>query len=299
MYSGASLVTFAWEASNSVLQSLKEQNSADMVAQRLLQSPEPELARVIATAVRHLHHAVREVRPSPRDWRAAIDFVTEVGQASNERRQEWVLLFDLLGVTQLIEEINVSRPKGTTPSTPRGPFYRADTPKLPLGSDISLDGIGDPLFVTGHVRDLDGCPVPDASVETWQANGQGLYENQEPDLQPEFNLRGFFRVDAKGDFHYRTVCPAGFRVPDDGPAGQLMARLGYPLQRPAHLSFLISAPGFDTLSTQIYDRSDPSLGADPLFGVKPELLGDFGQAAGEGASLDFTFVLARSRRATR
>jgi hydroxyquinol 1,2-dioxygenase len=285
---------------SALLQPLQEQNSAEIVVQRLLRGPEPELARVIATVVRHLHQAVREVRPSPQAWRSAIEFVTEVGHASDERRQEWVLLSDLLGLTQLIEEINVPRPGGATPNTPRGPFYRPDAPSKPLGADICLDGIGERLLVSGQVRDLDGRPVPGALVETWQANAEGQYENQQPDLQPEFNLRGKFRADENGEFHYRTIRPAGFSVPHDGPVGELMGRLGYPLQRPAHLSFIVSAPDFETISTQIYDRSDTSLGADPLLGAKPELLGEFRPAASDGAkawALDVTFVMARARRA--
>ncbi len=285
------------------LQPMHEQNSAEIVVQRLLRGPEPELARVIATVVRHLHQAVREVRPSMQGWRDAVEFLTEVGHASDERRQEWVLLSDLLGVTQLIEEINSARPKGATPNTARGPFYRPDAPRLPLGADICLDGAGEQLVVTGHVLDLDGRPVVGASVETWQANRHGQYENQQPDLQPEFNLRGHFRTDDKGDFTYRAIRPAGYKVPDDGPAGQLMGRLGYPLYRPAHISFLISAPGFDTLSTQIYDRADAHLDLDPLYGVKPELVADLcrlpSAAPTPSWGLDYTFVLARSRKAGR
>ena len=285
-----------------VLQTLQEQNSAEMVARRLAGSVDPELARVVSTIVRHLHQAVREVRPSMQDWRAAVEFLTEVGHASDERRQEWVLLSDLLGVTQLVEEINSVRPKGATPNTARGPFYRPDAPRLPLGADICLDGAGEPLFVTGHVRDLDGRPVAGASVETWQANGHGQYENQQPDLQPEFNLRGHFRADDNGDVTYRTVRPGGYKVPDDGPAGHLMGRLGYPLYRPAHISFLVSAPGFDTLSTQVYDRADPNLDLDPLYGVKPGLVADLRRvpsAVPPSWCLDFTFVLARSRKVGR
>ncbi|MDB4273565.1 6-chlorohydroxyquinol-1,2-dioxygenase [bacterium] len=285
------------------LLALREQNSADVVARRLADSVDPDQARVVATIVRHLHQAVREVRPSMQDWRAAVEFLTEVGHASDERRQEWVLLSDLLGVTQLVEEINSTRPKGSTPNTARGPFYRPDAPRLPLGADICLDGVGERLVVTGHIRDLDDRPVAGASIETWQANGHGQYENQQPDLQPEFNLRGCFRADDNGDFTYRTVRPAGYRVPDDGPAGQLLGRMGYPLHRPAHISFLISAPGFDTLSTQVYDRADTHLDRDPLYGVKPELVADLRRAPSSGSApswcLDFTFVLARSRRVVR
>lgn len=281
------------------LQALQEQNSTDVVAGRLAGSDDAELVQALTTIVRHVHEAIRELRPSVQQWRSAIEFLTEVGHASDERRQEWVLLSDLLGVTQLVEEVNAYRPKGATPKTARGPFYRSDAPMLPLGSDINLDGVGERLAVTGHVRDLDGRPVPGAVIETWQANGQGYFENQQPDLLPEFNLRGQFRADDKGDFNYRTVRPAGYRVPDDGPAGELLKRLGYPLQRPAHINFIIRSPGFETITTHVYDCSDPYLNEDPLFGVKPELLGEFRQMPeGGGAcwSLDFTFVMARARR---
>src|SRR5690606_1902600 len=137
-------------------------------------------------------------------------FLTEVGHASDDRRQEWVLLSDLLGATALVEEVNAHRPKQATPGTLRGPFFRADVPARALGSDISLDGVGERLSVSGRVRDLDGKAIPGAEIITWQANAAGLYENQQPDLQPEFNLRGLFRTDDEGRFHYLTVRPAGY-----------------------------------------------------------------------------------------
>nr|WP_292766391.1 dioxygenase [Mesorhizobium sp.] len=261
----------------------------------------PELEAALVKIVQLLHRLVRDLRPTARQWRAALDFLSEVGHASDERRQEWVLLSDLLGISQLVEEINARRPKGATPNTARGPFYRADTPQMPLGASISLDGIGEPLTVIGHVRDLDGRPVSGAVVETWQANGQGRYENQEPDLQPEFNLRGVFRAGDDGEFSYRTVKPAGYKVPDDGPVGQLLGGVGYPLHRPAHLHFIVRAPGFETVTTHVYDRADPRLDEDALLGVKPELIGDF-QPAGTPRGvwmLDFTFVLARSPKGSR
>lgn len=284
--------------SQAVLQAGPEENAAEIVARRLRAGFDPELGEALSRIVELLHRLVREVRPTSRQWRAAVDFLTEVGHASDERRQEWVLLSDLLGITQLVEEINARRPKGATPNTARGPFYRADAPRLPLGTDISLDGEGEPLSVQGHVRDLDGRPVAGATVETWQANARGHYENQQPDLQPEFNLRGVFAADERGDFHYRTVRPAGYKVPDDGPVGQLLGRIGYPLHRPAHLHFVVQAPGFETLTTHVYDRSDPRLGEDALLGVRPGLVAEFrpaGEARGRRAwALDYTFVLARA-----
>jgi protocatechuate 3,4-dioxygenase beta subunit len=279
-----------------------EDNASEIVADRLGRDGS-RLAATLALFVRHLHGAVREARPTPADWRQAIRFLTEVGHASDDRRQEWILLSDLLGVTALVEEINAHRPKGATPNTPRGPFYRAAAPRYAAGASISLDGIGEPLAVKGRVSDLDGEPIVGATVETWQANGEGQYENQQPDRQPDFNLRGIFLTDDGGRFHYRSVKPAGYAVPSDGPVGQLLQSLGYPLRRPAHLQFMISAPGFDPVTTHVYDRSDPHVADDAVLGVRDELLGDFhahrGTDGNRAWSLDFTFVMARSRNGRR
>jgi len=282
--------------------SFNEANSSELVAQRLLKAKAGPLPQFLASVVDHLHQIVRETRPTAADWRQTIAFLTEIGHASDEKRQEWVLLSDLLGVTALVEEINSRRPKGATPNTGRGPFYRADAPRLPLGADICLDGVGAPLTVSGRVVDLDGMPIAGATVETWQANSQGFYENQQPDLQPEFNLRGVFTTDKDGRFHYRTVKPAGYGVPDDGPVGQLLGRIGYPLRRPAHLHFLIRADNFETLTTQVFERGDPRLDEDALFGVKPELVGDFNHVTGQGRdswALDFGFVMVMARKGSR
>ena len=146
-------------------------------------------------------------------------------------------------------------------------------------------------------------PVADATVETWQANAEGHYENQKPDGQPDFNLRGTFVTDDAGAFHYRTVKPAGYAVPDDGPVGRLLSSIGYPLRRPAHLQFIIRAPGFDTITTHVYDRNDPQVFEDALFAVREELLADFREQKGRNGTrqwgLEFSFVMARSRPGRR
>jgi protocatechuate 3,4-dioxygenase beta subunit len=275
-----------------------EATSHDIFARRLPQSKDGSLPQVLATAVVHLHALIRELRPTQADWRKVIEFLTDVGHASDERRQEWVLLSDLLGASALVEEINSRRPKSATPNTVRGPFFRADVPSMALGSDISRDGIGERLEVSGRVQDLDGNPVANAEIITWQANWQGFYENQQPDLQPEFNLRGIFRTDADGRFHYRTIKPSGYGVPDDGPVGKLLRQAGYPLRRPAHLHFMIKAPGFETITTHVYDGSDPHLAEDAIFGVKPELVGNFERQGGKAAGwkLNFAFVMVRAKQ---
>ena len=276
-----------------------ESNSAEVFAERLAQAPDAALPQVLSAVVTHLHALIRDLRPSQADWRAVIHFLTEVGHACDERRQEWVLLSDLLGASALVEEVNGRRPKGATPNTVRGPFYRADAPALPNGATISLDGIGVPLHVSGKVVDLDGKPVAGASIVTWQANAEGFYENQQPDLQPEFNLRGRFTTGADGGFAWQTVRPAGYGVPDDGPVGALMKAAGYPLRRPAHLHFVVSAKGFETVTTHLYDGDDPHLAEDAIFGVKPELIRSFQPATmadgRAGFAVEFTFVLVRAR----
>ena len=276
-----------------------EDNSTELVAERLLRAPPTPLSRALSTVVDHLHAAIKETRPSPEEWQQVIAFLTEVGHAADGRRQEWVLLADLLGASALVEDINARRPKGATPNTVRGPFYRTDAPHLPLGANISLDGVGEPLAVSCLVKDLDGAPVAGARVETWQANAQGAYENQRPDLQPEFNLRAIFTTGDDGRIHYTTVRPVGYKVPDDGPVGQLLSQLGYPMRRPAHLHFQIRAKGYQKLTTHVYANDDPDLREDAIFGVKRELLGVFSRAGGTEVrpewSLDFTFVLCAER----
>lgn len=285
-----------------VRHSFSERNSTEAVTDRLSaaksRAPKP-LSDFAVRLVAHLHALVRETRPTRDDWRAAIAFLTEVGHATDERRQEWLLLSDLLGVSALVEEINARRPAGATPNTVRGPFYRPGAPELASGASLSLDGKGEPLAVGIRVQDLDGAPVAGAAVETWQANGEGWYENQQPDRQPEWNGRGMFRTGPDGCFAYRTVKPAGYGVPDDGPVGLLFKRLGLSLRRPAQLHFIVRAPGFETVTTEIFDRCDPDLGADALFGVRDALLGDFRRGPGTGWTLDIAFVMARSRAAER
>ncbi|WP_431324278.1 dioxygenase [Rhizobium sp. YTU87027] len=275
-----------------------EATSSEAFAERFQASRNGKLAELIAAAVTHVHELIKEFRPSQDEWRKVLLFLTEVGHASDERRQEWVLLSDLIGASALVEEINSRRPKGATPNTIRGPFYRDNAPERAAGSSISIDGKGEPLAVSARVEDLDGLPITDAEVVTWQANAEGYYENQQPDLQPEHNLRGLFRTDAEGRLHYRSVVPAGYGVPSDGPVGRLLFEAGYPLHRPAHLHFVVRAKGFETITTHIYDSSDPHLGEDALFGVRPELVARFepAEVGGQrGRAVELTFVMVRSR----
>jgi protocatechuate 3,4-dioxygenase beta subunit len=246
----------------------------DNLAGRVTRDRQDRVVSAFLTCVGHVHEAIQDLNPSPEEWRAVIDFLTEVGHSADARRQEWVLLADVIGASTLIEDMHSVRPDGATPNTLAGPFYRPDVPEMANGGDISRDGIGAALLVGGKITDLQGQGISSAMIEVWQANSFGVYENQQPDLQPEFNLRGRFAVDQAGAFSFRTVRPHGYDLPGDGPVGRLMQRVGVKLQRPAHLHFRVTAPGFQTLTTHISDRADPSIGCDALFCVKPALLGD-------------------------
>lgn len=268
------------------------------LTRRLAQAGNGRLPMAFLSIVSRVHDLVAELRPSPDELKAVIDFLTDVGHSADERRQEWVLLADVIGVSTRVEDLSCPRPAGATPNTLPGPFYREDVPELPPGANLSRDGIGESLAVALRLTDLQGRPVPDALVEVWQANALGRYENQDPDLQPEFNLRGRMRSDAEGRLHFQTVKPRGYALPEDGPVGRLLNALGLRLERPAHLHFRVSAPGFQTLTTHVFDRADAAIGHDALFGVRPELLADFvPMPSGTGAAchaLDLTLVLVRA-----
>lgn len=263
-------------------------------AQRLGPSREARLGAAVLAILGRAHDLVAELKPTPAEFRALVDFLTELGHASDARRQEWVLLADVTGLSTLVEEQNTPCPPGATPATLPGPFYREDVPELPPGANLSRDGLGEALEVSLRVADLDGGPVANALIEVWQANAFGRYENQDPDRQPEFNLRGRLRSDAAGRLTFRSVKPRGYALPEDGPVGRLMSGLGLRLERPAHIHFKVSAPGFRTLVTHVFDRDDPAIQRDALFGVRPELLAEFRRLPPGGTArhaLDLTLVL--------
>jgi catechol 1,2-dioxygenase len=181
--------------------------------------------------VTHLHDFVRDVEPTHQEWQQAIDFLTTTGHKSDDVRQEFILLSDVLGVSMLVDAINNRKPQGATESTVLGPFHLVDSPVRELGADIFLDHHGIPCVVAGRVLGVDGEALPGALVEVWQANGDGCYDVQQPGVQPELNLRGLFTADDEGRFWFRSVVPRHYSIPDDGPVGHLLHATG---RHPAH-----------------------------------------------------------------
>ena len=263
---------------------------------RLALAAPGRLGEAVRLITEHAFDILATLRPTPAELEATLQFLTDVGYATDTRRQEWVLLADVFGLSDGVINDAAVDPPGITPSTLLGPFYRSDAPMLALGADLCRNGQGVSLRVTGQVVGPDSLPLAGAVVEVWHANAMGRYENQDPDNQPEHNLRGRFTADADGRFQFRTIRPGGYALPDDGPVGQLARRLGLSLDRPAHIHFCITAPGHRRLVTAIFDASDPAIDRDALFAVKPGLIGDF-RPDGRQFTLNVALVLDREKRA--
>lgn len=255
-------------------------------------TPDPRLREVMASLTRHLHAFVQEVKLSEDEFERALDFIVALGQATGEKKNEVVLAADILGVSTLVALQNNQDPEGESPAALLGPFWRAHAPDCACGDSIARSGTpGVPLFVSGVVRDAAGQPLADAVVDVWQASPVGLYENQDP-TQENMNLRGRFRTDAEGRYHFRSVRPAGYPVPVDGPCGVLLKAQHRHPNRPAHLHFMVSKPGFKVLVSQVYADDDENLESDPTFGVTRRLIGRYAlQPDGQSATLDYDFRL--------
>lgn len=257
---------------------------------------DPRRVAVISSLVRHLHAFLRDVTLTEPELEYAFDFLNRIGQASSDSHNEAALFSDALGASTLVCLLNNGMTAATeTGSALLGPFWRLNAPELENGASlIRSDTPGLPLEMRGRVVDAAGQPIVGARVDVWQASPKGLYENQDPE-QADMNLRGVFTSDAAGRFSFRSVRPAGYPVPTDGPTGDMLAAQHRQPYRPAHLHFLVYCPGYKTLITQIFPDDAPHLHEDPVFGVTPALIGDYALHAEGGAeahcTLDYTFAL--------
>lgn len=253
----------------------REDTSVEVVTSRNAGAESERLAQVMNVIIRKLHEAAKEIEPTQEEWMKAIMFLTETGHMCDEWRQEFILLSDVLGVSMLVDAINNRKPSGASESTVLGPFHVDGAPELELGANICLDQKGEPMLVRGRILDLDGAPIVDARIDVWQANDEGFYDVQQKGIQPDFNLRGVFRTNEKGEYWFRGVKPKFYPIPDDGPVGKLLGALGRHPYRPAHLHYIIEADGFETLTTHIFDPDDPYIETDAVFGVKDSLMAKF------------------------
>ncbi len=258
------------------MRNLTEQNTTDAVLEQI-KADNPRIQQIMTSLIKHLHAFIREVEPTEAEWMAAIQFLTRTGQTCDDKRQEFILLSDTLGATILVDAINHRKPQGATESTVLGSFHRDGAQVLDLGTNIAHGPelkTGDLTVVHGCVTDPDGHPIPGALLDVWQASPEGLYDSQDPN-QPELNLRGKFMTNAKGQYWFKTVRPAAYPIPTDGPVGDMLRATGRHPMRPAHIHLIISAPDYETLTTHIFPEGDQYLDSDAVFGVKQSLVADF------------------------
>lgn len=232
------------------------------------------LRRVLDALVRHLHDFAREVELTEAEWAQGIDFLTRVGHISDDRRQEFILLSDVLGLSTLVTAQNNRRPGGCTEATVFGPFYVPDAPVVRNGDDIANGAHGQPCFVSGTVRGIGGEPVAGATIDVWQSDEDGTYDVQRPGLD-HAEGRARLASEADGRYHFRSILAVPYPIPHDGPVGQLLERTGRHPWRPAHLHFMIQAPGYETLITHVFREGGEYLESDAVFGVRSSLVADW------------------------
>lgn len=253
------------------MREFSEENLTEAVVERFANTPDPRLKQLVTGLVRHLHAYVRDVEPTFDEWMAAINFLTRTGQTCTDRRQEFILLSDTLGISMLVDAINHRHREGVTETTVLGPFYVEDPPEVTLGSDVTGGLKGDPLYAEGTVCAPDGSPLANAVVDVWQSDADGFYDVQYAD-RTEAGLRARLRTDANGRFYFWSVMPTAYPIPYDGPVGDMLKATKRHPYRPAHLHFLIATEGYETLITHLFVDGDRYLHSDAVFGVKKSLV---------------------------
>lgn len=256
------------------MRNMTESQITAEVLKRFENAENPRVKQIVTSLVSHGHAFVREVELTEEEWFAAIQFLTDTGQQCTDTRQEFILLSDTIGVSMLVDLINHRKPEGATESTVFGPFYTAGAPEMEYGGNIARQDAGPACVVSGRVMDLDGKPVKGALLDVWQTSSNGFYDSQDPG-QPAFNMRGKFRTDENGKYCIHTTVPVSYPIPVDGPVGKMLKLTGRHPNRPAHIHFIVSADGFEPVTTHLFDESDPYIDSDAVFGVKNSLLCKF------------------------
>ncbi|MGW4912811.1 dioxygenase family protein [Streptomyces sp. NPDC004270] len=252
-----------------------EDDLVQMVLASFQSTPDPRLRELMQALVRHLHAFIREVRLTEAEWQHAIDFLTAAGHITTDRRQEFVLLSDVLGASMQTINVNHEATAGATEATVVGPFFVEGSPEIPQGGDMAAGAPGEPCWVESTVTDTDGNPVPHARLEVWEADEDGLYDVQYDD--GHLAGRAHLYTDDTGGYAFWGLTPTPYPIPHDGPVGRLLDKTGRSPLRASHLHFKATAPGLRTLVTHIFVDGDDLLDSDAVFGVKPSLVKRFEQ----------------------
>ncbi|MGE0800497.1 MAG: intradiol ring-cleavage dioxygenase [Lautropia sp.] len=278
------------------MRNLDEDNITQAVIASHAGAPDVRLRELMTSLVQHLHEFARETRLTTAEWQQGIEFLTAVGHMTTAQRQEFILLSDVLGLSMLVTAQNEKHPAGCTEATVFGPFHVPGAPRFENGSDIANGAPGIACRVTGRVVDLGGEPIAGAEIDVWQADADGRYDVQYPDAERHgaHRARGRLRSGADGRFGFTSIVAEAYPIPHDGPVGRLLECLGRHPWRPAHLHFMISAPGFRTLVTHVFRDGDRYLDSDAVFGVRQTLIAEWQRQDDGSYALDFEFVLDRA-----
>jgi hydroxyquinol 1,2-dioxygenase len=286
------------------MRNVDENTITPEVLARIANTPNPRVKEIMSALIRHLHDFAREVRLTEAEWFEGIRFLTDTGHITDDKRQEFILLSDALGLSMLVVAQNHRKPPGCTEATVFGPFYVANAPEYPLGADLAQGAKGEPCYVLATVRGPDGEPVPGATVEVWQADAAGFYDVQYG--SGEHRARGVLRADDKGRVYFKSVLAEAYPIPTDGPVGRMLDATARHPWRPAHMHFMVDAAGYERLITHVFRDGDRYLDSDAVFGVRSSLittwdrheagpLPDGTSSAVPFYTLKFDFVLNRSK----
>jgi hydroxyquinol 1,2-dioxygenase len=273
-----------------IVRNLDHHTITQAVLERHAKTDNPRFKQIMDSLIRHLHDFAREVELTEAEWFAGIDFLTRCGAITDSKRQEFILLSDVLGLSMLTVAMNNDKPEGCTEATVFGPFHVEGAPHYELGADISNGARGTPCYVQGTVRDPEGRPIPHALLDVWQSDEDGLYDVQHEGLA-QAQARGILTADAQGRFYFQSILASAYSIPTDGPVGELLRASGRHSWRPAHLHFMIKAPGFETLITHVFRKDDDYLDSDAVFGVRQSLIADWMRKDDGTYEVAFDFVL--------
>jgi hydroxyquinol 1,2-dioxygenase len=271
------------------MRNLTQDNITQAVIARFADTPDARLKEVMTSLVQHLHAFAREVKLTEAEWFQGIQFLTRTGEITDDKRQEFILLSDTLGLSMLTVAMNNDKPLGCTEATVFGPFYVEGAPAYDLGEDVANGAAGEPCTVRGTVRGLNGEAVAGAEIHVWQADAEGKYDVQR--AGQEHQARGVLQADGKGSYHFRSILAEAYPIPDDGPVGDLLKATRRHPWRPAHLHFMIKAPGYQTLITHVFRNGDGYLDSDAVFGVRESLVADWVKQPDGSYLVEYDFVL--------
>ena len=251
------------------MRNVTKDNITEVYASYFGENTDPRTKEILTSLAKHLHDFAREVNLTHDEWRAGLEIMKWTGDITTDERNEFVLMSDVLGLSSLVDMLH-SKEEATSSSV-LGPFHVSNAPALALGGDMKKDFGGEVLLVEGHVTDTDGNPIPEATIDLWQTAPNGLYSSQDPE-QDIYSFHGLMKPDEKGWYGFTTVKPVEYTVPTDGPVGKLLEAAGRHPWRPSHLHYIIKAPGYKTLVTEVFPDDDPYLNQDTVFGVRDDLV---------------------------